>query len=269
MNTTRGQPTRAVYGLSVLLLKLLREEQPLGLCFALDRPEPTFRHRLNAAYKATRAPTPHDLSAEWPLLERLIEASGVPAFGVAGFEADDVLATLANRLREAEIASLIASGDRDVLQAASGGCSVLFVGRRGQPSLRFDEAAVVRRFGVQPRELSSYLALVGDVSDNVGGVPGIGPRTARQLLERYGSVAELLRALEALEPRRLRDKLEAHKTELHENAELMRLRTDVPLPDAPLFASIEPGGWLKLRALFEELEFKSLLPRLEALSRAG
>jgi DNA polymerase-1 len=265
MSTTRGEPTAALYGFSALLLKLLREQAPSGLAFALDTPEPTFRKQRFLAYKAQRERVPDVLGPQIDKLEALIDAFGVPAFRSAGFEADDVLATLARRFRERGQPALVVSGDRDMLQTALAPVEVLFIGRRGKPALRYDESAVRERFGVGPAELPAYVALVGDTSDNLPGVRGVGPRTAAALVRRYGSVARLLHELETVEPARLRRGLEEHAEQLALCEELARLCDDVPLAEHDSdVLPVSESAWSRVATLFGELEFKSLLARIPA-----
>jgi DNA polymerase I len=192
MSTERGEPTNALYGFSVLLLKLLREQPGAELCFALDTGRPTFRHREFQPYKQQREPAPTPLVEQLRRLDQLLERVGAPVIGAPGFEADDVLATVAANLRREGRAALVVSGDRDLLQTAHGSVKVHFVGRRGKDAVTYDEAAVRERFGVPPWRLPSFVALVGDVSDNLPGVPGIGPGTARKLLAERENVEQLL-----------------------------------------------------------------------------
>src|SRR5262245_53018936 len=154
MSTTRGEPTAALYGLCVLLLKLVREQAPRGMALALDLPGPTFRRARYPEYKAGRARAPDPLVQQLGRLDELIAALGVPAHGADGFEADDVLATLVSAIGDE---AMIVSGDRDVLQLARGGVRILFVGARGQPHRLYDAAAVQSRFGVSAAQLPSYV----------------------------------------------------------------------------------------------------------------
>lgn len=266
MNTSRGEPTRALYGFSALLLKLLREIEPIGLVLALDAPEPTFRHERDGSYKGTRGPPPSELRQQWPRLEQLIEGLGVPAFRVPGFEADDILATVARRLRERGQPVVVVSGDRDLMQTAVPPIEVLFVGRRGQPGERYDAAAVEARFGVGPERLASYAAFIGDNSDNIAGVSGIGPRAAAKLVREFGDVAAILENAPAIQPERLRELVLGARQQLIDNEALTRLQDDVPLPEGELYRSIDTAAHARLKALFEELEFRSLLPRLAKLA---
>lgn len=265
MNTTSGEPTNALYGFCAVLLKELRERKPSGIAFAVDAPKKTFRHERFAAYKGTRDAAPSPLVAQLGRLDGLLGAFEAPVFCVPGFEADDILATLSDAFRQEGAPALVMSGDRDLLQLAHGCVEVLFLGARGQQPTRYDEAGVRERFGVAPRELPSYVALVGDASDNLPGMAGVGPRTAAKWIAQFGSVEALLARANELKPERLRSEVEAHREQLLLNRELATLRADVPLPAGPRSAPLGPSARARLRALFVELEFKSLLARLDAL----
>lgn len=269
MNTTRGEPTRALYGLSVLLLKLLREERPQGLAFAIDRPEPTFRHQAYAGYKATRERVPSELSSQFGRLAELIDALGFPHFAVPGFEADDVLATLASELENAGTPALIVTGDRDLLQLVSESVQVLFVGQRGKPPTRYDRLAAVARFGITPERLPVYVSLVGDVSDNVPKVKGIGPVAAQKIAAEFASMDALFAGLERVEGERVRALLRTHEQQLRASELLVRLRRDVPLPAGERHRPLTTASIERTRALFEELEFQSLIARLSKLTPAS
>ena len=262
MNTTTGVPTSAVYGFSTLVLKLLREETPKGIAFARDAKVATFRHLEYSDYKAQRDPVPSTLSSQFGLLDRLLEALDLPTFTVPGFEADDVLATLARELSaNAEDVRLV-SGDRDLFQTLGPSVDILFVGRRQQKPIIYDAAAVEARFGVAPQRLPSYMALVGDPSDNLPGVPGVGPRTAAKLLAQHRDISALIEHLDEVTPPTLRDALRDATERIRQNERLARLDAAVPLPPEPRYALPSPEAIERVRALFSELEFKSLLARL-------
>jgi DNA polymerase I len=267
MSTSRGEPTSALYGFSSLLLKLLREQPGAELCFALDTGRPTFRHRDFAPYKAQREAAPTPLVEQLRRLDELFDRLGVPVLGSPGFEADDVLATVAATLREQARLAFVVSGDRDLLQTAVGSVRVHFVGRRGKDAIIYDEAAVTERFGVAPWRLPSYVALVGDASDNLPSVPGIGPATARKLLGRYASSSELLAAAPGF-GNGIGAALVAHAAQIQQTENLSRLRADAPLPQPPHLAAPSASGLAALREWFEALEFKSLLPRIDKLITA-
>jgi DNA polymerase-1 len=265
MNTRAGEPTSALYGFSTLLLKLLREQPGAELAFALDAPAATFRHQTYDGYKAGRAPAPDALLKQLRRLDSLLAAVGAPTFRVPGFEADDVLATLAREFRELELPTFVVSGDRDLLQLAHGSVRVYFVGRRAKDAVIYDEQAVVERFGVPPARLPSYVALVGDSSDNLPGVPGIGPSTAAKLLTHHEDCEDLLGHADEVAPARVREALLSHRDQILSTEDLARLRDDVPLPEGPRKGAPTRENVDELRGLFEELEFKSLKARLDAL----
>lgn len=269
MSTARGESTNALYGFSVLLLKLLREQPGAELCFALDTGRPTFRHLAFQPYKAQRPATPGPLVEQLRRLDELLERVGGAVLGSPGFEADDVLATVAHRLRAEGRDTLVLSGDRDLLQLAHGSVRVHFVGQRGKPPVVYDEAAVRARFGVPPWRLPSFVALVGDSSDNLPGVPGIGASTAKKLLAVRDGVAELLHDAPTLQPARIAQLLLAHAAQLRETEGLARLRTDAPLPAPPHLAAPSQAHLQRVREWFEALGFKSLLPRLDLLASAA
>ncbi|HEY4107347.1 MAG TPA: 5'-3' exonuclease H3TH domain-containing protein [Polyangiaceae bacterium] len=267
MSTRAGEPTSALYGFSSLLLKLLREQRGAALAFALDAPDATFRHDSFEDYKAGRAPTPSTLVAQFGRLEQLLAAFDVPVFRAPGFEADDVLATLAAEARKREEPALVVSGDRDLLQTARGSVRVHFVGRRGKDAQLYDEAAVLARFGVAPQILPSYVALAGDTSDNLPSVPGIGPTTASKLMNGRADCADLFAHLDEIKSPKLREALLAHRAQILHSETLARLREDTPLnAEKPYWRAPSRAAFVALAELFTELEFKSLLQRLEKLA---
>jgi DNA polymerase-1 len=267
MTTLAGQPTSALYGLSVVLLKLLREERPLGIAFALDGPKPTFRHVQSPSYKAQRPALADPLREQLALLPRLLEATGAPCFAVPTFEADDVLATLAHELAPTPVR--IVTGDRDLFQLIDSRVDVLFVGARGQKPVLYDEAAIARRYQLRPSQLPSRTALVGDPSDNLPKVPGIGERGAEALLRRFGDVQQLLARVDEVTPPKLQQTLVEAAAQIRETEALAQLRRDAPLPESARHAAIGGSARAALRALFLELEFHSLLPRLDRLANTA
>jgi len=266
LSTSKGEPTSGLYGFCSLFLRVMREYRPRAFAFALDAPARTFRAERDASYKAGRPRTPTPLSEQIARLPALLAAFEAPSFCAPGFEADDVLATLAARLAGAGQRSLVVSGDRDLLQLVGPTTGVLFIGARGQAPVLFDEAAVERRFEVRPAELPAFAALVGEAADNLPGVPGIGERTAAKLVREHGSVRAMVAALERVAPPKVREALATHAERALLNEELATLRRDVPLEDGPLAAPLTAAAHARLTRLFEELEFKSLIPRLEALA---
>jgi DNA polymerase-1 len=268
LTTKAGEPTSALYGLTALLLKLLRERRPKGVTVARDLPRRTFRHERYPSYKGSRTSPPTPLGRQVARLGEVLDAFGFPTFASPGFEADDVLATLARELEAAGETPMVVSGDRDALQLARGATSVLYVARGVKDTL-YDAAAVEKRFGVPAQKLPDYVALVGDPSDDIPGIAGIGPRTAAQLVRKFGGVEGLLRQLGAVTPARVRDAILERAAEVAMWRDLATLRDDVPLPEGPRYAPVDAIDAARLRRLFEALEFVSLVPRLEEALAAG
>ena len=262
MTTSRGEPTSALYGLSVLLLKLLRERQPERVALAADR-GPSFRRDIDRNYKAHRGATPPELSTQLQALPSLADALGVPLLFAPGFEADDVLATLARYHAREGHDVLLVSGDRDLFQVVGPKVQVLFVGRRGQDHVLYDEAAVHARYELLPSQLPSFIAVTGDPSDNLPKVPGAGPKTASQWLKQFGDVDGILAHLDALKPARLRRVVAAHAEQMRRSEDLARLRTDIDLGPGPTSAAITQAQLQELKAWFRKWEFLSLVDRVD------
>lgn len=260
MQTKSGEPTSALYGLCVLLLKLLREESPAAIAFARDLPAPTFRHEIHAEYKSGRPPVPDALRTQWKRLGEILAALDVPVHAHAGFEADDVLASLAKRLGATDDV-LVVSGDRDLFQTIGPRVRVLFLGARGQKPTKVGEAEIRARYGLAPSALPSFFALVGEQADNLEGVAGVGAKTATKLVAEHGSIASLVSNLERVAAPKLRDALESAKDRILQNESLARLRDDLPLAQ-PLAGPVTEDAIDALGEVFATLEFTSLVARL-------
>jgi DNA polymerase I len=264
LSTSKGVPTHAVLILSTMLWKLIREEQPDYLGIAWDPPGPTFRDNLFAEYKATRTSMPNDLVQQLPYVRRLFEALRVPVIEVAGFEADDVLATLVDHARAHSVDITVVSGDKDLLQLVGPGVRALSVlGRTGERVV-YDEAKVRERWGVDPGQIADVLALMGDTIDNIPGVKGVGEKTAVKLISQFGSVERLYENL-SLVSGKLRETLATQRKQAVLSRELAVLSHSVPLAfDLEAFRRVEPD-WVKLRALWMEMEFTRLVKELPVL----
>lgn len=267
MRTSDGIPTGGLYGLSTVLLKLLREHRPRGLAFAVDRPEPTFRHEAFDGYKAHRQRTPSPLVRQLERLPAFMEATGAPVHGHLGFEADDVLASLATVLGDQSIPVLVVTGDTDLLQVAAGCVAVWFVGRRGGNAVRYDEAAVRKRYAIEPSQIPTYKALVGDPSDNLPGLPGVGPKTAARWIREHGAAAGIVAAASTLSPARLRPVVEQAADDLPRFEDLATVRRGLPL-EPPLWAPFTVASRTGLARQFSALSFRSLVERLNDLPSA-
>lgn len=258
------EPIGALYGLAGILLSLVAAERPDYLAAALDRPEPTFRKKDFAGYKGHRAPAPSELVSQLAKIPEFFACTGVRTCSVPGFEADDVIGTLAERFSsEPELSTTVLSGDLDTLQLVSGSRVLARIFRTGLSTTDlYDEAAVTRRYGLPPAALPDYKALVGDQSDNIPGVPGIGPKTARALIQEFHTLEGIYENI-GLVPAKTAEKLEAQKAQAFLSRKLATIVRDAPLPIRSLEELKTPAdGVSRLRNCYAKLGFESLVRRL-------
>jgi DNA polymerase-1 len=265
LTTPKGEPCGALYGLSQVLLKIFREIRPTHIAAAFDRPEPTFRDELFKDYKAHRPPTADELIAQLQRSHDVFDVFGAKTFEIPGFEADDIIGTLVERFRgEPDVAVAVFSGDLDTLQLVQHDKVVVeFLLKGITETKRYNEAAVVERYGLSPSQLPDYKGFVGDASDNIPGVKGVGPKTILPLLQKYGSVEGVFSALPQLTDRE-RKKLEGHEEEALLSKKLGTIHRNAPL----YFDTIDelraaPLDMTKLSAFFMEFGFQSLAKRVE------
>ncbi len=266
MSTRSGQPTGAVFGFTSMLVNLVRDHRPDAIAVCFDRPEPTFRHAAEPQYKAHRNETPATLIGQFGLVRQVLDSLGIKALECVGFEADDLLATLASEAEQRGDDVLIVSGDRDVYQLVRDPHLRVLYSRRGVTDYAiYDEAGIAERTGVTPDLYVQYAALRGDPSDNLPGVPGVGEKTAAKLLNKYGSVEALLLAASEQTPK-LAENLTSHQDVVRRNVELMSLRTDAPIDVSAADLQWNDFDANEVTRTFEFLEFGALLGRLrEAL----
>ncbi|HZU15764.1 MAG TPA: DNA polymerase I [Candidatus Dormibacteraeota bacterium] len=260
MSTSTGLITNAVYGFTSMLAIVLAGRPEYAIA-AMDVGRPTFRTAEYPAYKEGRRAMPDDLRPQMQLVSEVLEALSIPVVGVEGYEADDVIGTLSRQAEARGLAVTVVSGDLDCLQLVTEQVDAL-VPRRGiTDTVVYGPAQVRQRYGLEPPQLIDFKALRGDASDNIPGVPGVGEKTAAQLLQRFGSVEALLEGLDQLPEGRLRRALEAAADQIRLNKRMVTIRTDVPVE-----LHLERARWLRydperLRAVFDRLEFRQLLSR--------
>ena len=262
MATASGQVTNAVFGFTSMLVNLLKDHRPDGLAAAFDRPEPTFRHEVVADYKANRAEAPDILRQQIGLVRQVVDTLRVPLLEVPGYEADDVIATLATQARDRGDDVIIVTGDRDTFQLVEDPHVRVLYNRRGVSDyVLLDEAGVRERTGVSPATYPEYAALRGDPSDNLPGVPGIGEKTAAKLLNEHGDLDGVFANLDSCTPR-VRQNLADHEDQVRKNAMATPLIRDVPIECD--VGDLGMGGWdlEEVRTLFNFLEFRTLWDRL-------
>ena len=251
-----GRSTNAVYGFIIMLRKLISDHAPDLMAAAFDVRGPTFRHELSTDYKATRRPMPDDLVEQVPWVHEACAALGVPMVTSQGFEADDVIGTLATRAIATGMDVVVVTGDKDFFQLVGDQIQVFNPRDEG---IWYDEAGVLEKFGVRPDQVVDVLALMGDASDNVKGVPGIGEKGARALLSEFGSLDWLLEHAGELPKKRQRTALTEHADDARNSRELVRLCTDVPVPYEPERYRYQGPDRAGCFTLFSELGFRSLL----------
>jgi DNA polymerase I len=262
--TSSGQVTNAVYGFTAMLLKLLADERPQGVLVCFDKGAPQFRLDRYADYKAGRAATPDLFKQQLPLIREVLESLRIPMVELEGYEADDLLATLTKHAREEGCEVIIVTGDRDILQLVRDGVAVIMTRRGISDVIRYDAPTVVERYGVAPEKWIDFVALKGESSDNLPGVPGIGDKTAAQLINKYGDVEQVIAHADELTPK-LREAIKKQADQVRINKELGRLLDDVRLDLDP--AKLRLEGWddEAVRNLFLSLEFRSLHERLKEI----
>ena len=263
LTNSRGEPTGAVLGVLNMLLRMQREQNPELVAIVFDAPGKTFRDELFAEYKSHRPPMPDDLRAQIEPLIEAVQALGLPLLRIAGVEADDVIGTLAQRAVDSGMQVLISTGDKDMAQLVNE--RVTLVNTMTNSSL--DRAGVKIKFDVYPEQIIDYLALVGDASDNIPGVPKVGPKTAAKWLNEYRTLDNLLENQDRIEGK-VGESLRASTADLALSRELARIRCDVELEVGPEQLRRHDPDAAKLRELYTRLELRSLLKSLDAASSA-
>jgi DNA polymerase-1 len=260
-STRRGELTNAVYGFISMLLAVLRDERPdyIAVTFDVGR---TFRHDEYPLYKAHREAMPEELATQLQRINQVVEAFNIPIFTAEGYEADDVLGTLACQAAQQGAQTLIVTGDTDAFQLIDGNTRVLTSRRQYSDTVIYDEAGIQERYGLKPRQLVDYKGLVGDSSDNIPGVRGVGEKTATQLLQEYGNLEAIYEHLDEVKSARFRKALETGRDEAFLSKHLATIVTDVPLELDLEACRVTGYDHDRVAALFRELEFRSLLERL-------
>jgi len=259
-----GEMVGAVYGFAQMLLKVLGELKPTHCAVAFDKKGPTFRHKLFHEYKANRPPTPDELVNQVVRVKELVEAFSIPIFEIEGYEADDILGTLSRQAAQQDIGVVIVTGDADTMQLVSPWVSVLYPKPRRSFSdtMLYDEAAVSQKYGVSPERITDLKGLVGDASDNIPGVSGIGEKTAVKLIQQFGSIEDIYEHIDEVTPARLRDILIENEAIARRSKRLATIVMETPV--TLNLEECQTGRYdrNKVVSLFRELEFFSMLSKL-------
>src|SRR3954454_15123887 len=264
--TTEGFPTNALLGFTNMLFKLLSDYKPKGVAVAWDT-RPAERLELAGDYKADRRPTPDLLSEQFPYFRPIVEAFGYRNLEFEGWEADDVIATLATRADEAGIRTCIVSTDRDAFQLVSDNVNLMMTPRGVSDVNVYTPERVEARYGIRPDQIPDFIGLKGDTSDNIPGVPGIGDKTAGQLIAKYGSLEEVLEHVDELTPARSRA-ISEHADQARTAKQLATMRRDLELECDPAELVLSPPDRSELAEMFRRFEFRNLLNRVDELDEA-
>lgn len=262
LRTKSGENTSAVYGFTNSLLKILRDENPEYMAVAFDRPEPTFRHEIYGEYKATREQMPDELIPQIGAIKEMIEAFNIPLLELPGYEADDIMATLAQKAEKEGLEVYLVTGDKDMMQLVSDKIKVYNPKKAGSEIEILGPEEVKEKYGVKPSQIIDFLALMGDASDNVPGVKGIGEKKAVGLLQQFDTLERILDDTGKISSKADREKIEAGRDSALLSKKLVTLDTEVPIEFQ--ISKLEVREWdeAKIRKLFRDLEFNSLLQSL-------
>jgi len=259
-----GEVVSAVYGFTQMLLKTLNDLKPTHCAIAFDKKGPTFRHQLFDQYKAHRLPAPPELISQLERVRQLVEAFRIPIFELDGYEADDILGTLSHQASQQDIDTVIVTGDADTMQLVSPNVKVLYPkpGRSFSDTILYDESAVSNRYGVKPEQITDLKGLVGDPSDNIPGVPGVGEKTATKLLQQFGTVENIYDHIEEVAPPRIQETLRQNEKLARQSKELATIVTRAPVELSLADCQANQYDREAVNELFRELEFVRLRDRL-------
>jgi DNA polymerase-1 len=255
LSTSKGIPTNAVYGFTTMLLKIIREKKPDAIAVSFDSPVPTERHRIFEEYKAHRPEAPRDLIEQFPAIRRMISAFNIPIFEMPGYEADDILGTIARKASSEGMDVFIVTGDKDMLQIVDDKVKIY----DPMKEKVLDEEFIRGKYGLGPERITEFMALTGDAVDNIPGIKGVGEKTAKELLSQFGSIEDLLGNAGRIKKEKLRLLVSENADAVRLSKKLVTLDTAVPIDvDVEGFRMKEPD-WPSLLSLLREFEFGSLM----------
>lgn len=256
MRNKEGQSTRGIYGFLSMVFKLIEDYKPDYFVVAWDLKGPTFRHKQYEGYKANRKPMPDDLASEMPILQSVLEALDIKNMSLAGYEADDILGTISKRAEAKDMDVLIVTGDRDALQLASDNVKVM-INKKGITNFdMYDRKAMIKEYGMTPEQFIDLKALMGDSSDNIKGVPGVGKVTGQKLIQEYGSIENLKNKIDEISKPKLKQSLLDYKDILEDNKTLVTIVRDVPIEFDFEDLKFDEIDREKTKEWFVKLEFK-------------
>ncbi len=262
---SKGENTSATFGFLNSLLKIIDQEHPEYLAIVFDTKEPTFRHKIYQDYKATREKMPEEMAAQFPRLVDTLKAANFVLLEKEGYEADDIIGTLAHRFAQQGVDVYIVSGDKDMAQLVNGHVFLYNLKKQDEPEI-LDRKKVVEKYGVEPEQIIDWLALMGDKSDNIPGVPKVGEKTAAKLLQQFGSIENLYKNLDKISKENLRKNLEEAQEQVQVARQLTKIDTNVPIKVSLEELKFRMWDMKKVGPILQELEFRGLANRMKALS---
>lgn len=262
LRTSEGIPTYAVYGFTSMLIKLIQEEEPDFLAVAFDKKGPTFRHQEFEEYKAHRPKTPDELVEQMKYIREVLEAFRIPIYEIDGYEADDVIGTIARRAKQEGHETTIVTGDKDALQLVSSGVRVYYTRRGTTDIVNYDRKKVKEEYSLEPEQLIDLKGLMGDSSDNIPGIPGIGLKTGIQLLTKFGSLENILNNIDRISGEKRKENLRENADMARKSKHLATIITDVPIRLDFRQCVMDKPDRDKVEKLFKKLEFSTLLKRV-------
>lgn len=264
LSTAGGRHTNAAFGFTMMLLRLLQDEQPTHVAVAFDKGKVTFRHEFFSEYKGTRNKTPGELSEQFPIVREVLDAFGITHLELAGYEADDIIGTLSRKAEQEGYETLVVSGDKDLLQLVSDKVNAILTRKGITETELYNPAKIQERYGLSPEQIIDLKGLMGDTSDNIPGIPGVGEKTALKLLHEYGTVEAVLENSDKVSGKKLQEKLQEHKDDAILSKKLATIHRDVPVEaviDQFAYNGFETA---RVRETFKQYEFKSLIEKLPA-----
>ncbi|MFV8830467.1 DNA polymerase I [Alkalihalobacterium sp. APHAB7] len=263
LNNDKGVYTNAVYGFTMMLLKIIEEEKPTHMVVAFDAGKTTFRHETYGEYKSGRQKTPGELSEQFPIIREVLDAFQISRYEIENYEADDIIGTLAKQAEKEDWTVSVYSGDKDLLQLVSPKVKVT-LSRKGITNVdTYDEKAIADKYGITPLQIIDMKGLMGDSSDNIPGVPGIGEKTALKLLKEYETVENVLDSIDKISGKKMKERLEENKEQALMSKKLATIFSDVPMDRSLNSFTFEDYDKEKVVALFKELDFNTLLNKLD------
>jgi DNA polymerase-1 len=266
LTTSKGELVNAVFGFCSILLRGIQDLQPEYVAACFDLPGPTFRHEQFADYKATRAPMPDDLRSQFPKVREVVAALRIPVYEMAGYEADDVIGTIARDMDARGIDTTVVTGDMDMLQIVTEHTRLMTTRQGVDSTVYYDPAKIWERFELRPNQMIDYKALKGDPTDNIPGIPGVGEKTAAKLVGQFGSLEGIYERLGEVKPDKLRFKLVEAREQVFASRELSRIICDLPISLDLDAAHLSDYDRAEVVRLFREFEFRTLIDRLPPLT---